>query len=194
MGKNFEPILNHVGVLVRSVEKSAEKLQKLGLAVGKTEKWPGEGTLEIYVGDPTHRGRLLLMEPYTEGAYQRAMNKRGTGLHHTAIDVNDLEGFIDSLSGSGWLLHPKSVKTIPELRTAWLSRPGVPTLIEVQQREKHSEQMAASAFITQIGISLDLDDRCLIAALSCAEVIATGNDHCHIIIGSMRLSLNDLVA
>jgi hypothetical protein len=194
MGKNFEPILNHVGVLVRSVEKSAAKLQKLGLAVGNVEKWPGEGTLEVYVGDPAYRGRLLLMEPYTEGAYQRAMNKRGPGLHHTAIDVNDIEGFVDSLSGSGWLLHPKSVKTILELRTAWLSRPGIPTLIEVQQREKHSEQMAASTFITQIGIHLDLDDRRLIAALSCAEVVATGNDHCHINIGSMRLSLNDLIA
>jgi hypothetical protein len=193
MLKNFEPILNHVAVLVRSVERFAEKLQKLGLTVGKVEKWPGEGTLEIYVGEPPQRGRLLLMEPYTEGAYQRALDKRGPGLHHTAIDVNDLEGFIDSISGSGWLLHPKSIQSISKLRTAWLSRPGVPTLIEVQQREKQSERMAATPFISQIEIPLDLDDRRLITALACSEVVATGNDHCHVFIGSTRLSLGDLI-
>lgn len=40
-----------------------------------------------------------------EGAYTRAMKKRGPGLHHIAVDVLNLESFVDDLSGSGWLLQ-----------------------------------------------------------------------------------------
>ncbi len=129
-------VLNHVALLVPSIEKSAAYLRGFPFIIGPSEKWDGEGTVEIYVGDAdSQMGRMLLMEPIKEGAYTRAMQKRGPGLHHIAIDVLNIEHFIDELSGSGWLLHPKSIKTLKQTQTAWLSRPGIPALIEVQQRE-----------------------------------------------------------
>ena len=70
----------HVAILVKSVERSAERLRTLGFPIGPTEKWAGEGTLEIYVGESDRRAKLLLMEPYQQGAYSRALSKRGPGL------------------------------------------------------------------------------------------------------------------
>src|SRR4051812_39623811 len=79
---------------------------------------------------------LFLIETVKTSAYQRAIEKRGPGLHHLAIDVLHLEDYLLSLAGSGWLLHPKSVKTMRDSKTAYLARPGFPGLIEVQERKK----------------------------------------------------------
>lgn len=132
----MKSVLNHIALLVPNAVKSAEYLRQFDFKIGPAEKWDGEGTLEVYVGDlNSEMANLLLMEPTNEGAYSRAMTKRGPGLHHIAIDVLNLETYIDRLSGSGWLLHPKSLKTIKQTQTAWLARPATPALIEVQQRD-----------------------------------------------------------
>ena len=131
-----DALINHVALLLPSVKKAADHLRTFDFKIGAAAPWEGEGTLEIYVGDPhAQRGTLLLMEPMKEGAYTRALNKRGPGLHHIAIDVLNLESYIDDLSGSGWFLPPKSLQTIRATNTAWLARPGVPALIEVQKRD-----------------------------------------------------------
>ncbi len=130
--------LSHVAFLVRSVAEAEKVTRHLGFPSCPTEEWEGEGTLEIYVGDPSKAGRLLLMEAVRDGAYRRAFQKRGPGLHHVAVDVLDLEEYIHGLSGTGWLLRPRSLKTMKATQTAYLARPGVPTLIEVQRREKIS--------------------------------------------------------
>lgn len=135
-----QALINHIALLVPSVEKAADYLQPFGFKIGPAEQWEGEGTLEIYVGDTkSERATLLLMEPVKEGAYTRAMKKRGPGLHHIAIDVLNLDSYIDGLSSSGWLLHPRSLHTMKETRTAYLARPGMPTLIELQERPELKE-------------------------------------------------------
>lgn len=148
----MKSVLNHVALLIPNAVKAGEYLKSFDFKVGAAEEWEGEGTLEIYVGDlKSQMANLLLMQPMKEGAYTRAMAKRGAGLHHIAIDVLDLEAYIDQLSGSGWLLHPKSLKTIKHSQTAYLARPDVPTLIEVQQRNTLSE---SPHFITSMAIPM----------------------------------------
>ncbi len=130
---------SHVAVLVPSVRKAADYLQQFDFQIGKEEVWDGEGTKEIYI-ERDKGNSLLLMEPVKPGAYQRALDKRGPGLHHLAVDVLNLESYIESLAGSGWLLHPMSVKTMKQSQTAYLARPGFPGLIEVQERKELVER------------------------------------------------------
>ena len=139
--------LSHVAFLVSSVAESSAFTTHLGFYNGPAERFEGEGTLEVYVGDPKQNGRLLLMEAIHDGAYRHALLKRGPGLHHVAIDVLDLESYISDLSGSGWFLHPRSLETIEKSRTAYLARPGIAMLIEVQEREKLDVE---TRFITKI--------------------------------------------
>lgn len=63
----------------------------------------------------------------------RALAKRGSGLHHVALTVSDLEGFLGRTRG--WLLVPACLRDLAQTRTAWLARPGVATLLEVQEAE-----------------------------------------------------------
>jgi hypothetical protein len=148
---SFKIIPSHVAVLVPSVRKAADYLQQFNFQIGKEEVWDGEGTKEIYV-ERDKGNSLLLMEPIKPGAYQRALEKRGPGVHHLAIDVLNLESYIDSLAGSGWLLHPISIKTMKQSQTVYLARPGFPGLIEVQERKEITE---GPLFVD--GVSLKID-------------------------------------
>lgn len=127
--------VDHVALVVRRLEPVLERLE--GLAAGPVESFPSEGTREVYLGAGS--SRLLLMEPTnSEGPYARALAKRGPGLHHVALNVPDLEGFLDRVRG--WLLVPGCLRDIAETRTAWLGRPGVATLLEVHEAEPADDE------------------------------------------------------
>lgn len=126
--------INHIAFLVRSAEVSAEVLRRNGIHAGPPQDFEGEGTREIYAGGEELSSRILLMQAIGEGPYKSALVKRGPGLHHIAVDVPSLDEFLSGIASSGWLLHPASVKTMSASRTAYLARPGMPMLIEVQER------------------------------------------------------------
>lgn len=170
---SYNPI-NHIALLVPSVEKAAEVARQAGLPVGPTEEFEGEGTREVYVGDPNHSTLLLFIEPFREGPYSRALVKRGPGLHHIAIDVLDVESFADGLSDTGWLLHPRSLYTIKETQTLWLARPSMPMLIEVQQRKKIETK---PLFIQHMTMGLDRENLRLLEALGVNQITSIAKEH-----------------
>lgn len=187
----MKSVLNHIAFLVPNAVKAAEYLKQYDFKIGPVEKWEGEGTLEVYVGDLTSEtGNLLLMEPIKEGAYSRAMAKRGPGLHHIAIDVLNLEDCIDELSGSGWLLHPKSLKTIKQSQTAYLARPGIPALIEIQQRDVLKE---APLFITNLMIpTLSVQSLKMFSHLGLHQIQMSATDDLVIVIHGKNILFKDL--
>ena len=144
-------VLSHVAILVPSVKKAADYLAQFGFHIGELEEFEGEGTREIYI-ESQKGNSLLLMEPLGFGPYKRAMEKRGPGLHHIGIDVLDLSGYLESLSESGWLLHPMSIKTMASSQTLYLARPGFPGLIEVHQKKKLPDK---SFFVTGMMLKMD---------------------------------------
>lgn len=158
---------SHVALLVRSVDRVASFLKKFGFQIGPAEMWEGEGTMEIYV-EPGKCNSLLLLEPAKPGAYQRAMGKRGPCLHHIAIDVLNLEEFVLSIASSGWLLHPNSVKTIAQSKTAYLARPGFPALIEAQEKEELSQ---GRPFVSRIEIPFDQSLSRLLPVIGLDEIV-----------------------
>ncbi len=188
----MKSVLNHIALLVPSVAKSAEYLKQFNFKIGPAEQWEGEGTLEIYVGDlKKEMANLLLMEPVKDGAYSHAMSKRGPGLHHIAIDVLNIEDYIDQLAGSGWLLHPKSLHSIKHSKTAYLARPEMPTLIEVQQQEILSDHHPM--FISKLEIpnlstkNIEMFDR-----LGLAQIQNSSTDNMILTILEQRILLKNL--
>lgn len=185
--KNIYP--SHVALLVPSVEKSAHFLSRFGFEIGPTETWDGEGTKEIYI-ERSRGNSLLLMEPVKPGAYQRAMDKRGPGLHHLAIDVLNLEGFLLSIAGSGWLLQPSSVGTMSRARTAYLARPGFPALIEVQEK---NEQKESDLFVNRLELPFDESLLRLVSAIGLEETVFRTTAHASIRLGEHRIPLSALM-
>ncbi len=184
---SFKIVPSHVAVLVPSVRKAAEYLRQFDLQIDKEEDWDGEGTREIYV-ERDKANSLLLMEPTKPGAYQRAMDKRGPGLHHLAIDVLNLEKFLESLTGSGWLIHPISIKTIKQSQTAYLARPGFPALIEVQQKE---ESLDRKLFVTEVFLTIEERLRSLSTHIGLGEIVRSSSVG-KLSIGGQTIQLKDL--
>jgi hypothetical protein len=186
---SFEIKPSHVAILVPSVRKAADHLRQFDFQIGKEEEWDGEGTREIYI-EREKGNSLLLMEPIKPGAYQRALEKRGPGLHHLAVDVLNIEQFLESLAGSGWLLHPMSVKTMKQSQTAYLARPGFPALIEVQERKELSNRRI---FVDQVLIPIDRSLVKLVEHIGLEDIVKDDRGPTRLCLDGQTILLNALL-
>lgn len=182
---------NHIAILVRSVDHTAACLAGYGFAIGAKQCWDGEGTSEIYVGEKGQMTKLLLIEPSKPGAYRHALDRRGPGLHHVAVDVTSLDDFIIGLAGSGWYLHPKSLQTMRQTKTAWLARPGTKMLIEVQER---TDVVQAATFISRFELPLTKREQTMVAALNTDVLPPSEDGSSWLVIGERRINLAELLA
>ena len=87
----MKSILNHIAILVESIDSIVAKDMFATEFIGKVEEFPSEGTRELYVGATSQMGKLLFMEAIGVGPYKTALNKRGVGLHHIALDVLNID-------------------------------------------------------------------------------------------------------
>ncbi len=161
--------VNHIAILLPSLENAIKRLRKDGLAVEDSEKFASEGTEESYAGAEELHARLLLMTPIGPGPYEKALKKRGAGLHHIAIDVDDMDSFIHKMSSIGWLLHPSSLARYKSGLAIYFARPGVNTLIEVENRKIEN----ADYFIGPIHIAVEHGNEKYIHGLSLSNLIPT---------------------
>lgn len=124
-------VLDHVSVLVRSVDATAKLFAGSGMHVGEKEAFSDIGTEEIYIGNPESRALLLLQAAVFDGAYRRALEKRGTGIHHLALCTDDFDASHEKLADLGWLVHPASLRNYKMGKTVFYARPGVHALLEL---------------------------------------------------------------
>lgn len=184
------PVLDHVAFLVPRIEPVAERLIALGLAAEAVAEFPSEGTREQYLGDPARPGRVLLLQPLAPGPYERALTKRGPGLHHFALQVPDLDAYAAGLRG--WLLHPKSLTSRASAGTLWLARPGVAALVEVFAGD--GPQSGAPQVGLGVGGALERTARgALIEALGDVPGLSCAETEAWLEYGGARVSLCDLL-
>jgi hypothetical protein len=177
---------SHVAVLVPSVRKAADYLRQFKFEIGEEETF--EETREIYV-QGKERNSLLLMEAKETGSYRKAITKRGPGIHHLAVDVLDIEKFLPSLSGSGWLLHLNSLKSLKEYRTAYLARPGFPALIEVQEKKK---LMDGPLFVEGLSLKLDPEHAGLVKAVGLDAILRPSKGDSSLTLQGQEIELKKL--
>lgn len=180
---------NHIAIMVRSLDRASAMLSKYDCEIGAQQTWDSEGTAEIYVGSEGAASRLLLIEPIKSGPYARALEKRGPGIHHLALTVINIESFVDELSGSGWYLHPSSLKLLKTSQTIYLTRPGVRMLIEVQQG---FESFLAPPFITRLECPLSERERHMIEGLGLYQVIPSCDEGEWIVGQDFRINVHIL--
>jgi len=72
----------------------------LGLEVLGGEDVPGDMTRVVFA--PVGESRLEFLEPLEgEGPVQKFLEKRGPGIHHICLEVEDLPGLLDRLKSRG---------------------------------------------------------------------------------------------
>lgn len=165
-------IVSHIAILVPSVEAAAARLEGKGFDIAPPDTFEKEGTREIYV-EFAKAASLLLVEAAGPGPYQRALEKRGPGLHHFGIDVPTLTPFLLRAEKAGWRQHSTNAVTILRSGTAWLHAPGFPGLLEVQEREE-KEMKKAPPFLTKVELPLAKDMEEMLEAVGLEKLVTSG--------------------
>ena len=102
--------IEHIAVAVKDVEASAKLFQTLlGIGRGHTETLPAEGVKVAFfeLGDC----RIELVEGIgSDNPTGKFIEKRGEGIHHICLEVEDLPGTLSRLDAAGFPLIDKVPK------------------------------------------------------------------------------------
>lgn len=94
------PELDHIGIAVRSIAQARKLYESLGLEVVHEETIEHERvrTAMIPAGDT----RIELLEPTVpDSPIGRFLAKRGEGLHHVALHVENISAALETLRAQG---------------------------------------------------------------------------------------------
>ena len=101
--------IDHLGIAVRSVKQSKAFYEQLGLQVVGEETIEHEGVRIAMV--PIGETRIELLEAmHAESPIGRFLVKRGEGLHHIAIRVEDLASTVEELKRAGTKFISEEIK------------------------------------------------------------------------------------
>ena len=120
--------VSHIGILVRNLGETLQLYQDLfGAKPGKIETVAEQGVKTVLV-DMGGATKLEFLEPLPESGMAKVLEKRGEGLHHISLEVDNINQSLDSLASKGVELidkkargglegmvafvHPKSVKGV----------------------------------------------------------------------------------
>ena len=129
----MKPTLDHIGIAVRSIA-DAKIYQALGLDVDHVETVQTQGvkTAFLSVGDAS----LELLEPLgPESSVAKFIEKRGEGIHHICLRVDDIESHLTRLKAAGFrLINEAPVPGAHGCRVAFLHpAAGNGVLIELSE-------------------------------------------------------------
>lgn len=127
----------HIGVAVKNIQE-VEKLYSeiLGLSITGREVSPDNKVSFIPLGD-TAVELLESVEP--DGAIARHIEKRGEGIHHIALEVDNIEKTLEELKAKGLaLIDQKPRAGAHDSKIAFLHPKGTHgVLLELCEPKKH---------------------------------------------------------
>ncbi len=92
--------VDHVAVAVKAISDLLPFYGLLGLRAAGVEEVPQQGVRVALL--PAGEGQIELLEPTaTDGAVAAFLERRGEGIHHLCLAVEDLEGAIQQLLEAG---------------------------------------------------------------------------------------------
>ena len=120
--------IDHIAIAVNDVEASAKVYQKaLGIDQIEFETVESEGVKVAII--PMENGRIELMQPTKDDSpIKKFLDKKGPGLHHMALETDNIDGEVERMEGCGvqflgkvrpgsagtkvTFIHPKSLEGV----------------------------------------------------------------------------------
>ena len=120
--------IDHIAIAVNDVEESAKTYKEaLGADKVEFETVESEGVRVAII--PLENGRIELMQPTSDSSpIKKFLEKRGQGLHHMALETDDIDGQVSRMQGCGiqflgqvrpgsagtkvTFIHPKSLQGV----------------------------------------------------------------------------------
>ena len=101
--------IDHLGIAVRSLEQATQFYRKLGMQVLGEEVVPQERVRLAMV--PLGESRIELLEATSEDSpIAKFIARRGEGLHHVALQVEDLAATLEKLKKDGVRLVTEQIQ------------------------------------------------------------------------------------
>jgi methylmalonyl-CoA/ethylmalonyl-CoA epimerase len=93
--------IDHVAIAVNDVEESAKVYQQaLGVSDVEFETVESEGVKVAIIH--LENGRVELMQPTNDTSpIKKFLDKKGEGLHHMALETDNIEGEVERMEGCG---------------------------------------------------------------------------------------------
>tara|TARA_B100001179_G_C18511718_1_gene368817 strand:- start:225 stop:620 length:396 start_codon:yes stop_codon:yes gene_type:complete len=93
--------IDHIAIAVNDVEASAKVYQKaLGIDEIEFETVESEGVKVAILH--MENGRIELIQPTKDDSpIKKFLDKKGPGLHHIALETNNIEGEVERMEGCG---------------------------------------------------------------------------------------------
>lgn len=102
--------IDHLGIAVESIAAARGFYEALGLRVTHEETVEHEGVRTAMI--PVGASRVELLEPLSpETTVGRFLTKRGAGLHHVALHVEDIQAAWADLQSRGYSIVSPSIQT-----------------------------------------------------------------------------------
>jgi len=128
--------LDHIGIAVKSIDAAKKIYEDLGLAIEHVETVDTQKvrTAFLSVGD----ANLELLEPSgPDSTIAKYIEKRGEGIHHICLRVDDLEAQLARLKERGYrLINEAPVPGAHGCRVAFL-HPAAGNGVLIELSEKH---------------------------------------------------------
>ena len=101
--------LDHIGIAVKSIAEARKLYEALGLNVVHEETVEQERVRTAMI--PAGDARIELLEPTAPGSpIEKFLAKRGEGLHHIAVHVEDISGTMETLKAQGARLISEDIQ------------------------------------------------------------------------------------
>jgi methylmalonyl-CoA/ethylmalonyl-CoA epimerase len=102
--------INHIAILVSDLESPLNFWRDaLGLELTQVEEVPGEQARIAFL--PTGDSEIELVQPTTDDSgLARYLEKRGPGMHHICLEVDDIDGMLAQLKENGIQLINEDAK------------------------------------------------------------------------------------
>ena len=103
------PEIDHLGIAVRSIDQARKLYESLGLHIVHEETIEHEQVRTALI--PAGDTRIELLEPTTsDSPVGKFLAKRGEGLHHIALHVDDISGTLETLKAQGARLISEEIQ------------------------------------------------------------------------------------
>lgn len=112
--------INHVAVVVEDIDSALEFWgDQLGLQIDHLEEVPSQGSKIAFL--PIGEGEVELVQPTDpETGLAKYLEKRGEGMHHLCIEIDDIESMLRDLKEKGVRLINEEPLDLPGRRMAFI--------------------------------------------------------------------------
>jgi methylmalonyl-CoA/ethylmalonyl-CoA epimerase len=112
--------INHVAIVVADIDSAMDFWgDALGLTLDHVEDVPSQASKVAFI--PVGDSEVELVQPTDpESGLAKYLDKRGEGMHHLCVEVDDIEGMLNILSEKGVRLINEEPITLPGRRMAFV--------------------------------------------------------------------------